>query len=56
MHGGFIQGFKSLIARYPDDRLTIIMLSNQQNYAVGSVSELMLPKILVTQPEADLQR
>jgi CubicO group peptidase (beta-lactamase class C family) len=50
MHGGFIQGFKSLIARYPDDELTIVMSSNQQNYAVGSVSELVLQKIFVTEP------
>jgi CubicO group peptidase (beta-lactamase class C family) len=50
MHGGFVQGYKSLIARYPDDGLTIIMLSNQQNYVVGSVSELMLQKIFVAQP------
>ena len=50
MHGGFIQGFKSLIARYPDDGLIIIMLSNQQNYAVGSISELMLQKVFVKEP------
>ncbi len=31
-HGGFIHGYTSVIARFPEDRLTIIMLSNQQNY------------------------
>ena len=46
MHGGFIFGFKSMIARFPDDRLTVIVLSNQQNYAGGSVSIGVLQEIL----------
>ncbi len=31
-HSGFIQGFTSVTARFPDDHMTIIILSNQQNY------------------------
>jgi CubicO group peptidase (beta-lactamase class C family) len=30
-HRGFIDGFVSILARYPDDKVTIIILSNQQN-------------------------
>jgi CubicO group peptidase (beta-lactamase class C family) len=30
-HGGFWQGFKSCIMRFPDDKLTIIMLTNSSN-------------------------
>jgi CubicO group peptidase (beta-lactamase class C family) len=30
-HGGAIDGFRSWIFRYPDDRITIILLSNQED-------------------------
>jgi CubicO group peptidase (beta-lactamase class C family) len=30
-HGGFWQGFKSCIMRFPDDKLTIIVLANSSN-------------------------
>jgi CubicO group peptidase (beta-lactamase class C family) len=45
LHGGFIQGFTSVIARFPDDRLTLIMLSNQQNYG-ESIYRLLAGKLL----------
>ena len=30
-HGGAIEGFRSVIFRYPDERITIIILSNQED-------------------------
>jgi len=45
LHGGFIQGFTSVIARFPDDHLTLIMLSNQQNYD-ESIYRLLAGKLL----------
>jgi CubicO group peptidase (beta-lactamase class C family) len=30
-HGGAIEGFRSVILRYPDERITIIILSNQED-------------------------
>jgi CubicO group peptidase (beta-lactamase class C family) len=36
-HGGGIEGFASIIARYPEDQTTIIILSNQQNTSVESI-------------------
>jgi CubicO group peptidase (beta-lactamase class C family) len=45
IHGGFIQGFTSAIARFPNDRMTLIMLSNQQNYD-ESIYRLLVGKLL----------
>jgi CubicO group peptidase (beta-lactamase class C family) len=36
-HGGGGDGFTSLIARYPDDRVTIILLSNRDTTDMGSI-------------------
>ncbi|HSL45600.1 MAG TPA: serine hydrolase domain-containing protein [Anaerolineales bacterium] len=36
-HGGGIEGFASIITRYPDNHTTIIILSNQQNNRVDSI-------------------
>jgi CubicO group peptidase (beta-lactamase class C family) len=45
-HGGEIEGYVTVIARYPDDNVTIIMLSNQQDANVGFIAELLLKKVL----------
>ena len=45
IHGGLIQGFTSAIARFPDDRMTLIILSNQQNYD-ESIYKLLASEIL----------
>lgn len=45
VHGGFIQGFTSAIARFPDDRMTLIILSNQQNYD-ESIYKLLASEML----------
>jgi CubicO group peptidase (beta-lactamase class C family) len=36
-HGGGIDGFVSLITRYPDDKTTIIILSNQENTPMDAI-------------------
>jgi CubicO group peptidase (beta-lactamase class C family) len=36
-HGGGIEGFASIITRYPDNHATIVILSNQQNTSVESI-------------------
>ncbi len=55
-HGGAWQGFKSHIARYPDEKLTVIMFANLENmdptkFAHGVV-EIIEPK-LIPKPVAD---
>ena len=37
-HGGGIYGFSTYIARYPDDRITVIALSNIQSAPAGPIS------------------
>jgi CubicO group peptidase (beta-lactamase class C family) len=45
IHAGFIFGYTSVIARFPADRMTIIILSNQQNYE-QSIYSLVSSKLL----------
>jgi CubicO group peptidase (beta-lactamase class C family) len=45
MHGGLIYGFTSVIVRYPDDRLAVIILSNQQNYSGGTLTAGVLQRV-----------
>jgi CubicO group peptidase (beta-lactamase class C family) len=40
-HEGLSDGGRSIIARYPDDHVTIIVLSNQQDIPVGSYQEVL---------------
>jgi len=44
-HGGESDGFRSIIARYPDDQITIIVLSNQQDTDVETMLDFMSPKL-----------
>jgi len=41
LHGGAWQGFKSIIARYPDDRLTVIVLANSAAARQGKIADLV---------------
>ena len=55
-HGGGINGFSTMIARYPADRLAVIVLSNTAGANVGGV-ESRIAKLLFgveDQPVADL--
>ncbi len=38
-HNGAVNGFVSQFARYTDDRLTVILLSNQTNAPVGRIAD-----------------
>lgn len=38
-HGGNIYGFSAYFARFPDDRLTIIVLSNNQSASGGEITD-----------------
>ena len=55
-HGGAWQGFKSYIARYPDEKLTVILFANLENMDPGKlahgVAEILEPK-LIPKPVAD---
>ena len=44
-HSGGIEGFASTIARYPDDQVTIIILSNQQDKNVELILQILYNKI-----------
>ncbi len=44
-HEGGVEGFNTIIARYPDDQITIIVLSNQQNQAARSILDILTSKI-----------
>ncbi len=37
-HGGGIYGFATQIARYPDDRVTVVVLSNMQSAPAGQIA------------------
>lgn len=44
-HTGSIEGFSSFIARYPDDRITIILLSNNESATFGTILDILNKKI-----------
>ena len=37
-HGGGINGFSTMIQRVPDDRVTVIVLSNVDNINAGNIA------------------
>jgi CubicO group peptidase (beta-lactamase class C family) len=55
-HGGAWQGFASYIARYPDDRLTVAVLSNRAGASAGYIAKqvagLCLPVLALRVPSA----
>lgn len=38
-HGGGINGFNTVITRYPDDRVTVIVLGNMNTSAIGPIAK-----------------
>lgn len=44
-HTGQMEGFNVILTRYPEDQVTVIVLSNQQNSNVGLISELISKRI-----------
>jgi CubicO group peptidase (beta-lactamase class C family) len=44
-HGGIISGFNTRIFRYPDDKVTIIVLSNQENVPTQYIASLLSEKV-----------
>ncbi len=44
-HDGGIEGFTTIISRYPDEQVTLIVLSNQQNEAIGTINDILSKKI-----------
>jgi CubicO group peptidase (beta-lactamase class C family) len=44
-HGGNISGFDTRIFRYPDDKVTIIVLSNQENVPTQYIASLLSKKV-----------
>lgn len=51
-HGGSLPGFRAEIARFTDDRLTVIVLTNSDNASPGTiaigVAELYIPNLIPT--------
>ncbi len=45
-HTGSIEGFSSIIMHYPEEQVTIIILSNQNNNDVELINEIISKKIL----------
>jgi hypothetical protein len=44
-HGGGIDGFVTIITRFPDDKATIIVLCNQQNTSLDAVHRTLVEKL-----------
>jgi CubicO group peptidase (beta-lactamase class C family) len=44
-HGGSIDGYTSVIERYPDDKVTVIVLTNQQNLDPTATSEVLANEV-----------
>ena len=55
LHGGAWQGFKSLITRYVDDKLTVIVLANSANARQGKIADMIaahyLPALAIVRPQ-----
>jgi D-alanyl-D-alanine carboxypeptidase len=49
-HGGGITGFSTFIARYPDDKLTVVVLTNMSGGAAGAltngIAEIFVPALV----------
>jgi CubicO group peptidase (beta-lactamase class C family) len=44
-HPGALSGFRTMISRYPDDKLTIIVLSNREDVSIEFVVSLLAKKV-----------
>jgi len=49
-HGGGINGFSTVIARFPDDKVTVIVLANMQTPAVGRMGQAVAGMVFGVQP------
>ncbi|MDB5748593.1 MAG: hypothetical protein JWP72_3441 [Massilia sp.] len=56
LHGGAWQGFKSIINRYVDDKLTVIVLANSRNARQGKIADMIaahyVPALALVRPRA----
>jgi CubicO group peptidase (beta-lactamase class C family) len=52
-HGGGINGFSTMISRYPDDRLAVVVLSNTSGADPGAVSDRIAKVMLGIEEEAE---
>ena len=52
-HGGGINGFSTMIARYPDDRLAVIVLANTARAPAGGIAN-RIAKVMLGIPEPDV--
>ena len=54
-HGGGITGFSTFFARYPEDKVTVVVLVNQQGNAGGAlangIAELFIPALQTNAPK-----
>jgi CubicO group peptidase (beta-lactamase class C family) len=54
-HGGGITGFSTFFARFPEDKVTVIVLANQQGNAAGAIAngiaELFIPALQSNAPK-----
>lgn len=46
-HGGGINGFNTFLARFPDDKLTVVVLANQETGATQEIA-FSLARMVVT--------
>jgi CubicO group peptidase (beta-lactamase class C family) len=44
-HSGIIDGYTTIITRYPNEKITIIVLGNVQNKDVGSIHDVLSRKV-----------
>ncbi|SPF45053.1 Beta-lactamase (fragment) [Candidatus Sulfopaludibacter sp. SbA4] len=49
-HGGGINGFSTVISRFPDDKVTVIVLSNMQSPAVGRIGSALAGMVFGIDP------
>ena len=45
VHGGLINGFSSIIMRYPEDRTLVVVLRNQQEDFPGELKKLKIVNV-----------
>ena len=55
-HGGAWQGFKAALVRYPDDRLTVVVLANSAAARQGKIADMVaahyVPALAIPRPSA----
>ena len=51
-HNGGINGFSTIISRYPDDKVTVIVLANMQTNATGRIAKALAGMVFGVPPVA----